>query len=161
MHIASRALRTIYRFWHHLRHLDIMTSNGSADPGATAGELTASQSRLRSTPAPQHIGGQPCPSLARLTSDEMSIKRPSPWPPSLKSTEPRAPPVVPSAHGHVTLTTSSARCHPRLSIWALSMKPVPVATALPVSHPKRPSLLGGGALPHAEKGRRPRHNRPP
>ena len=50
----------------------------------------ASQSRIRSTPERHNIGGQPCTSLARSTSEWMSIKSRLRLPTSPKTTAPRS-----------------------------------------------------------------------
>jgi hypothetical protein len=74
-----------------------MTSEGEAGLRCPAGELTVRQRRIRSKPEPPPIEGQPCPSLARLMSDWMVIKRPSPWPLSPPHTTLRSSPSAPSA----------------------------------------------------------------
>jgi hypothetical protein len=86
---------------------------GRLTSGASAGELTASQSPLRSKPAAQPLGGQPGHRRARSPAEGRSIKRRSRLPVSRKSPVRRSPTAAPAGHDTPTSPPSSANCHPR------------------------------------------------
>jgi hypothetical protein len=69
------------------RHHDFR--EGRLTSGSSVGELSKSQNH--SMPEHEHqLGGQPYPSLARSSSDWMSIKSQQPWPTLLRNPMPRS-----------------------------------------------------------------------
>ena len=95
---------------------------GRLTSGAPAGELTASQSRLRSTPAPPPMGGQPGHRRARAPAAWLSIKTLSRWPLSLTLTGLRSPTSAPAGRDQPTSTPASAHAHRRPTPSSASLK---------------------------------------
>src|SRR5215510_10569525 len=96
------SLKLIWRFFPQPRHNDF---RWVAAPECIVGSLTGTRTAACRPQACHRLGGQPCHSLARSTSEWMCIKSPSRSPMSPKTMGQKSFPSAQSEHGNVISTS--------------------------------------------------------